>query len=79
MKLESINKATLFETNSPILLFFIVLFYVFLKHRRNMRLTYLLIVFIFLQTHLHLSSCQKNMHENKSFFKKSFTRLHSCM
>ena len=48
MKPESTSKAALFETNPQILLSFILLFYVFLKHKRDIRLTYLLFVFAFL-------------------------------
>ena len=58
MKPESTSKAAIFETNSQIL-FIIFFFYVFLKHKRDMRLTYLLIVFIFLQIHLDSASLQK--------------------
>ena len=50
------SKVALFETNSQILLFLCFFFYVILKHKRDMRLSYLLIVFIFLQIHLHLPS-----------------------
>ena len=35
--------------------FFIFLFYVFLKHKHDMRLTYFLIIFLFLQIHLFFS------------------------
>ena len=59
MKPESTSKAALFETNSQILFFFIFFFYVFLKHKRDKRLTHLLIVFIFLQIHLNSPSRQK--------------------
>ena len=60
MKPESTSKAALFETNSQILLFFTFFFYVcILKHKRDVRLTYLLIVFIFLQIHLVSPSRQK--------------------
>ena len=65
MKPESRSKAAIFETNSQIL--FIIFFYVFLKHKRDMRLTYLLIVFIFLHIHLDSSSCEKTFENNKSF------------
>ena len=67
MKPESTSKAALFETNSQILLSFIFFFYIFLKHKRDMRLTYLLIVSIFLQIHPDWPSRQKNTLENKSF------------
>ena len=39
VKPESTSKAALFETNSQILLFFIFFFYVFLKHKHDMRFT----------------------------------------
>ena len=45
MKPESTSKAVPFAINSQILLFFIFFFYVFLKHKRDMRLTYLSIVY----------------------------------
>ena len=64
MKPESRSKAAIFETNSQILF---IIFYVFLKHKRDMRLTYLLIVFIFLHIHLDSSSCEKTFENNKSF------------
>ena len=48
MKPERRSQVALFETNSQILLSFIFFFYVFLKHKRNMRLIDLLILFIFL-------------------------------
>ena len=81
MKPESTSKAALFETNSQILLFFIFFFYVFLKHKRDMRLTYLLIVFIFLQIHLDLPSRQKTYLKIKVFNKIQFFTLefiHAC-
>ena len=62
MKHESTSKAALFETNSQILLILYsssMFFYVFLKHKRDMRLTYLLIIFVFLQIHLDSPSRQK--------------------
>ena len=59
MKPESTSKTALFEKNSQTLLSFIFFFYVFLKHKRDMRLTYLSIVFIFLQIHLDSASLQK--------------------
>ena len=59
MKPESTGKAALFETNSRILIFLNIFFYVFLKHKRNMGLTYLFIVFLFVQIHLDLPSHQK--------------------
>ena len=59
MKSESTSKFDLFETNSQILRSFIFLFYVFLNHKRDMRLTYPLIVFIFLQIRLDSHSRQK--------------------
>ena len=81
MKSESTSKASLFETNSQILLFFIFFFYVFLKHKRDMRLTYLLIVFIFLQIHLDSPSRQKTYLKIKVFNKIQFFTLefiHTC-
>ena len=69
MKPESTSKAALFETNSQIVLFFIFFFYVFLKHKRDMGLTYLLIVFIFLQIHLDSPSRQKTYLKIKVFSK----------
>ena len=60
MKPQSTSKAALFETNSQILLFFIFFFYVILKHKRDMRLKYLLIVFIFLQIYLDSPFRQKH-------------------
>ena len=54
MKPESTSKTALFETDPPTLLPFI--FYVFLKHKRDMRLTL---------THLDLP-CKKIL-ENKRF------------
>ena len=71
MKLESTSTAALFETNSQILLSFIF-FYVFLQHKRDMRLTCLLIVFIFLQINLDLASCQKTYLKMKDFNKIQF-------
>ena len=47
---ESKSKAALFETNSLILLFLCFFFYVFLKHKRDMRLSYLLFLFFFKYT-----------------------------
>ena len=78
VKPESTSKAALFETNSQIVLFFIFFFYVFLKHKRDMRLSYLLIVFIFLQIHLDLPSRQKTYLKIKVFNKIQFfnTRVH---
>ena len=81
MKLESTSKAALFETNSQILLYFIFFFYVFLKHKHDMRLTYLLIVFIFLQIHLDLPSHQKTYLKIKDFNKIQFFTpefIHPC-
>ena len=75
MKPESTSKAALFETNSQILLFFIFFFCVFLKHKRDMRLTYLLIVFIFLQIYLDLPSRQKTYLKIKDFNKMQFFTL----
>ena len=75
MKPESTSKAALFETNSLILLFFIFFFYVFLKHKRDMRLTYLLIVFIFRQIHLDSPSRQKTYLKIKVFNKIQFFTL----
>ena len=75
MKPESTSKAALFEVNSQILLFYIFLFYVFLKHKRDMRLTYLLIVFIFLQIHLDSPSRQKTYLKIKFFNKIQFFTL----
>ena len=56
-------------------------FYVFLKHKRDMRLSYLLIVFIFLQIHLDLPSRQKAYLKIKylnkiQFFTVEF--IHTC-
>ena len=81
MKPESTSKAALSETNSHILLSFIFFFYVFLKHKRDMRLTYLLIAFIFLQIQLDSPSRQKNILKNKVFNKIQFFTLefiHTC-
>ena len=81
MKLESTSKAALFETNSQILLYFVFFFYVFLKHKHDMRLTYLLTVFIFLQIHLDLPSRQKTYLKIKDFNKIQFFTLefiHTC-
>ena len=78
---ESKSKAALFETNSLILLFLCFFFYVFLKHKRDMRLSYLLIVFIFLQIHLDFSSRQKVYLKIKVFNKIHFFTLefiHTC-
>ena len=52
--------------------FFIFFFYVFWEHKRDMRLIYLLIVLIFLQIHLHSSSCQKTYMNIKAFKKIEF-------
>ena len=81
MKPESTSKAAVFETNSQILLFFIFFFYVFLKHQHDMRLTYFLIAFIFLQIHLDSPSCQKTYLKIKVFNKIQFFTLefiHTC-
>ena len=78
---ESKSKAALFETNSLILLFLCFFFYVFLKHKRDMRLSYLLIVFIFLQIHLDLPSRQKAYLKIKFFNKIQFFTvefIHTC-
>ena len=58
-----------------------VFFYVFLKHKRDMRLSYLLVVFIFLQIHLVLPSRQKaylkvNIFNKIQFFTVEF--IHTC-
>ena len=77
---ESRSKAALFETNSQIL-FFLVFFYAFLKHKRDMRLSYLLVVFIFLQIHLDLPSRQKAYLKIKFFHKIQFFTvefIHTC-
>ena len=70
MKDECACKAALFKTISQILLFLIFFFYVFLNHKRDMGLTYLLIAFDFLQLHLHLPSRQK------TYLKKKIQFLH---
>ena len=80
MKPESTSKAALFETNSQIVLF-LYFFSVFLKHKRDMRLSYLLVVFIFLQIHLDLPSRQKTYLKIKDFNKIQFFTLefiHKC-
>ena len=54
---------------------------VFLKHKRDMRLPYLLIVLIFLQIHLDLPSRQKAYFKIKVFNKIHFFTLefiHTC-
>ena len=61
--------------------FFIFFFHVFLKHKRDMRLLYLLIVFIFLQIHLDFPSRQKAYLKIKVFNKIHFFTLefiHTC-
>ena len=81
IKPESTTKAALFETNSQILLYFIFFFYVFLKHKHDVWPTYLLIVFIFLQIHLHLPSCQKTYMKIKALNKIQFFTpdfIHTC-
>ena len=56
--------------------FLIFFFYVFLNHKRDMGLTYLLIVFDFLQIHLHLPSRQKTYLKKKnSIFTLEFTHV----
>ena len=78
MKPESTSKAALFETNSQILLFSIFFFYVILKHKRDMRPSYLLlIVFISPQSHLYLPSCQKTCMKKKAFKQIQFFTLDS--
>ena len=55
--------------------------FVFLKHKRDMRLPYLLIVFIFLQIHLDLPSRQKAYLKIKIFNKIQFFTvefIHTC-
>ena len=74
MKPECTSKAALFETNSQIVLF-LIFFYVFLKHILDMRLSYLLIAFIFLQMHLDLPSRQKTYLKIKVFNKIQFFTL----
>ena len=57
------------------------LFYVFFKHKRDMRLSYVLIVFIFLQIHLDLPSHQKEYLKIKIYNKiQVFTVefIHTC-
>ena len=66
MKPESTSKAALFETNSQTC-FSYIFFYVFLKHKRDMRLPYLLIDSILLQIHLDLPSRQKTYLKIKVF------------
>ena len=75
------SKVALFEINSQILLFLCFFFYVILKHKRDMRLSYLLIVFIFLQIHLHLPSRWKtylkiNIFNKIQVFTVEF--IHTC-
>ena len=80
LKPESTSKASLFETNSQPLLSFIFFFYLFLKHKRDMRPTYFLIVFILL--HLDLPSRQKTYLKIKVFNKIQFFTLefiHTCV
>ena len=55
--------------------------FLFLKHKRDMRLPYLLIVFIFLQIHLDLPSRQKAYLKIKIFNKIQFFTvefIHTC-
>ena len=59
MKPGRTSKAALFETNLQILLSFTFFFYVPLKRKGDIRLTYPLIVFIFLQIYLDSPSHQK--------------------
>ena len=60
IKPESTSKGPLFETSPLILFCFLFFFYVFLKHKRNMNKTYILIVCIFLQIHLDLPFLKKH-------------------
>ena len=79
-KPESTSKAALFWTDLQILLF-LFFFCVFLKHKRDMRLTLLLIVFIFLQMHIDLPSHQKTYLKINFFNKIQFFTLvfiHTC-
>ena len=81
MKLESTSKAAFFETNSLTLLSFIFFLYVFLNHKRDRRLTYLLFVVIFLQIHLNSPSRQKTYMKVKAFNKILFFTvefIHTC-
>ena len=55
--------------------FFIFFFYVFLKHKCDMRL-WDLMVFIFLKIHLDLPSCQKHSWKQIQFFTVEF--IHTC-
>ena len=81
MKPESTSKTALFETSSRTLLSFIFFLYVSLKHKRDMRQTHLLIVFIFLQIQLDLPSRQKTYLKIKFFNRIQFFTLqfiHTC-
>ena len=64
MKSESTRKATLFKQIHRSCFFF---FYVFLKHKRDMRLIYILIVFIFFADTPSSAFLSKDIHRNKSF------------
>ena len=80
MKPESTSKASLLK-QIQILLSFIFFSYVFLKHKRDLRLIYLLTVFIFLQIHLNSPCCQKASLKIKVFNKIQFFTLefiHTC-
>ena len=76
MKPKSTSKPAFLKqiANSPILLSFIFFFYVLLKHKRDMRLTYLLTVFIFLQIHLDLPFRRKTYMKIRAFYKIQFLR-----
>ena len=69
-------QAALFETNS-LILFFLCTF----EAKRDIRLSYLLIVFIFLQIHLDLPALQKTYFKIKAFNNIHFFTLqfiHTC-
>ena len=81
VKRGSTSKAALFEKIHRSCFFNIYFFYVFLKHKRDMRLSYLLIVLIFLQIHLDLPFRQKAYFKIKVFNKIHFFTLefiHTC-
>ena len=76
MKPKSTSKPALLETNSnsSILFSFIFFFYALLKHKRDMRPTYLLTVLIFLQLHLDSSFRHKTYMKIRAFYKIQFLR-----
>ena len=81
LRIFRIMNPALFEINSQSLPSFIFFFYVFLKHKRDMRVIYLLIVFIFLQIHFDSPSRQKTYLKIKVLNKIQFFTLeliHTC-